>query len=205
MRLKFPEESKFPWLPLLLDAYEIIDNGVEVAINEEENLSSKKLACKKGCDNCCSTHKDIPLYPHELVGIYWYTTEKITKPLRDIIKKQLSAHAEGAPCPFLIDSSCAIHPIRPASCRQFNVFSRQCEKGEDPYYTRRPDVLTPIEAYTHRAFSVILLFYGVNAEENETEEVINTIILTQASNLQSHDWKKLVRIMENFDSKNLKV
>ena len=42
---------------------------------------------------------------------------------------------------------------------------------------------------------------NLNAEENETEEVINTIILTQASNLQSHDWKKLARIMENFDSK----
>ncbi|MBS1114086.1 MAG: hypothetical protein H6Q92_1849, partial [Nitrospirae bacterium] len=37
-------------------------------------------------------------------------------------------------------------------CRQFNVFGSPCAEGEDPYYTRREDVLLPIKQYTDRAF-----------------------------------------------------
>lgn len=199
-RLKFPEEElKFPWLSMLLDAYAIVDSGVSRAVNREEERRGARLACKKGCDSCCRTHTDIPVYPHELVGIYWYCTEKTAGLRRETLKTQISNNGEGAPCPFLIEGACSIHPIRPVSCRQFNVFGRPCGEGEDPYFTRREDVLTPLREYTNRAFSAVLPFYVVK-DGSDTQGIIDNIIQTQPVNLQSFDWQKLVRLMDNFDS-----
>ena len=77
-RVHFPEdEARLPWLPMLLDAYAVADTGVAIAIRDEEKKRKKKLACGKGCGNCCAHQKDLPLYPHELVGIYWYVSEKM--------------------------------------------------------------------------------------------------------------------------------
>jgi Fe-S-cluster containining protein len=200
-RVRFPaEESRFPWLTMLLDAYAIIDEGVAAAIREREETSSARLACRKGCDNCCRTHADIPLYPLELVGVYWYSTEKLANALRELLRIQLKVHRAGDPCPFLIHGSCAIHLMRPVACRQFNVFSKPCGVGEDPYFTRRDDVLTPIQEYTDRAFSLMLPYYGV-PRKGDRQKAIAGIIHTQAVNLQSFDWKKLVRLMDNFDSR----
>jgi len=198
--VRFPvEESKFPWLSMLLDAYAIIDEGVAEAIQERVKKRGVTLACSKGCDNCCRTHTDIPLYPLELVGVYWYCTEQMAKPLRELLRIQLKMHRAGAPCPFLIHGSCSIHIIRPVACRQFNVFNKSCGKGEDPYFTRRDDVLTPIQEYTDRAFSAMLPYYGIT-NKGDRQKAIAHIIHTQAVNLQSFEWKKLVRLMDNFDS-----
>ena len=200
--LRFPdEESRFPWLSMLLDSYAVIDEGISAAAGKEENKRNVKLACKEGCHNCCRTHKDIPVYPIELVGIYWFSTEKADRPLREIFKKQLSSHTKNDPCPFLINGSCSIHVIRPISCRQFNVFSKPCAEGEDPYYTRRDDVLTPIEDYTKEAFLATLPFYGITDEKEQIHFIENNLIHAQAVNLQAYDWKKLVKIMDDFDSK----
>lgn len=200
-RVHFPgEESKFPWLSMLLDGYALIDEGVAKAIHEREEERGATLACRKGCDSCCRTHTDIPLYPLELVGIYWYSTEKMAKPLREILRIQLKVHCAGDPCPFLIHGSCSIHAIRPVACRQFNVFNKPCEAGEDPYFTRREDVLTPIQEYTDLAFSVMLPYYGIT-NKGDRQKAIAHIIHTHAVNLQSFEWKKLVRLMNEFESR----
>ena len=201
-RMRFPdEESRFPWLSMLLDSYAIIDEGISVAVVKEETEKNIKLACKEGCHNCCRTHKDIPVYPIELVGIYWFSTEKVVQAVCETLKKQLSSHTKNDPCPFLINGSCSIHVIRPISCRQFNVFSKPCAEGEDPYYTRRDDVLTPIEDYTKKAFLATLPFYGITDEKEQIHFIENNLIHAQAVNLQAYDWKKLVKIMDDFDSK----
>ena len=86
--LRFPdEESRFPWLSMLLDSYAIIDEGISVAVVKEETEKNIKLACKEGCHNCCRTHKDIPVYPIELVGIYWFSTEKVVQAVCETLKK----------------------------------------------------------------------------------------------------------------------
>ncbi len=198
-RVSFPEEErKLPWLPLLLDAYAIADTGVAVAIREEEKKRKKKLACGKGCGNCCEHQKDLPLYPHELVGLYWYASEKMTPPLRNVLKERLAVHASGSACPFLIDHSCSIHPVRPIGCRQFNVFAAPCAPGEDPYFTRRDDVLDPISDYTDRAFAMVLPFYNMKKEADLSPAI--KLIRSQIMNLHSFDWKKLATIMENASS-----
>jgi uncharacterized protein len=194
-RLHFPaDEQRLPWLALLLDAYAIADTGVAVAVKNVEKRQKKKLACGKGCGNCCVHQKDLPLYPHEIVGIYWYASEKISGPTRDLLRKRLAVGAAAAGCPFLIDNSCAIHPVRPIGCRQFNVFTAPCAVGEDPYYTRREDVLQPDPDYLDRAFAAVLPFYNLK-KEGDVQAAIRTI-RAQIMNLLSFDWSKLAALME---------
>jgi Fe-S-cluster containining protein len=200
-RLHFPdEERRLPWLSPLLDAYSIADTGVAIAIRDAEKKEKKKLACGKGCGSCCVHQKDLPLYPHEIVGIYWYVSEKIAGPVRDILKNRLATWLAASGCPFLIDNSCSIHPVRPVGCRQFNVFTAPCAPGEDPYFTRRDDVLQPIPDYLDRAFAAAIpLYNGVWKED--IAAAIKTI-RSQIVNLLSYDWSKLAALMEKGRAKD---
>jgi Fe-S-cluster containining protein len=191
-RLRFPEdEERLPWLPALLDAYAIADTGVAIAIRDVERKQKRALACSRGCDNCCH-QKDIPIYPHELIALYWYASEKLELPVKGMVRNQLESHARGAPCPFLVDHACAVHPVRPVSCRHFNVFSTPCAPGEDPYYTRRIDVLVPLADYTDRVFLAVLPFYRLS--ERDPGNAVRTI-RKQPVNLQEYDWRKLAEVM----------
>ena len=70
-RLAFPDdESRQAWLPLLLEAYAIVDAGINEATRREE-AQGRALACHKGCAACCRSHTTIPIYPLELIGINW--------------------------------------------------------------------------------------------------------------------------------------
>jgi uncharacterized protein len=199
-RLHFPDDEKrLPWLPMLLDAYAIADTGITVALRDAEKKQKKKLACGKGCGNCCEHQKDLPLYPHELVGIYWYVSEKLPAATRDVLKNSLTVHTAESPCPFLINGSCSIHPLRPIGCRQFNVFTSPCAPGEDPYYTRRDDVLVPIADYTDRAFAAVLPFYNMKREGDLSQAL--KLIRSQIMNLQTFDWRRLVAVIEQTASR----
>ncbi len=186
------DEKRHPWLAMLLDSYAVADTGVAVAVKREEKRRDAKLACRKGCDECCK-QKDIPLYPHELVGIYWFASEKAATDVRDALRQRLRDHAAGSPCPFLINGSCAVHTVRPVSCRQFNVFAAPCSPDEDPYYTRRGDVLEPIPEYTDRAFAAVAQFYNIGKGVDAQEAV--KIIRSQIMNLQTFGWKKLLALI----------
>ncbi|NTU42188.1 MAG: YkgJ family cysteine cluster protein [Nitrospirales bacterium] len=199
-RHRFPEdELRHPWLPLILDAYEVIDEGIKKAIEAVKTRRGALLACAKGCSNCCTALSDIPLYPLEMVAIYWYAIEKVGGDERLILMKHLAGHKKGDPCPFLIERSCSIHPMRPIACRQFNVFDRPCSDGEDPFHTRRKDVLTPWVEYTNRAFSIMLPFYGVSDEEMKAKVIKQGLIHTQAMVLQGLPWAELAKRMDEHD------
>lgn len=194
-RVHFAEdEHRLPWLSLLLDAYAIADTGIAVAIRNREKKEGKKLACGKGCGTCCVHQTDLPLYPHEIVGIYWYATEKISGPDRGRLKERLASPAAGSGCPFLIDESCIIHPLRPVGCRQFNVFTVRCAAGEDPYFTRRDDVLQPDPGYLDRVFAAVLPFYNFKGE-GDVSGAVRTV-RGQIMNLLFYDWTKLAALME---------
>jgi len=193
-RVSFPEdEQRLPWLSLLLDAYAIADTGVAVAIRNEEKRRKTHLACGKGCGTCCSQQKDLPVFPHELTGITWYVSEKLPQAVREKVKEHLASHTPASPCPFLIDGSCSIHPLRPVGCRQFNVFAAACAPEEDPYFTRRNDVLTPIPDYTDRAFAAVAALYGLE-RERDLDKVVRQI-KAKIMNLQEQDWKELVELL----------
>lgn len=194
------DEARHPWLPLLLDAYAIIDKGVAEAIEGEAMRRQVKLACGKGCAACCRTHRDIPLYPLEAVGIYWFCAEKMNPAVREILKGRLSRFREGGACPFLIDSSCSIHPVRPVACRQFNVFGTPCAEGEDPFHTRRRDVLTPLKEYLEKAFIVMMPFYGITKEADKGRAARQGLLHGQAVNLKAYNWRALRKRMDAFDA-----
>ena len=198
-RLSFPsDENKHPWLSLLLEAYFTVDKGIDEAVRTAFK-KGRKLACCKGCWNCCKTHQTIPVYPLELVGLSWYVTEKITGPEREIIKNQLRSYKENDTCPFLVNGACSVHPMRPVSCRQFNVFSTPCAEGEDPYYTRREDVLSPIKQYTDRAFFIMLPFYGIENEKERWKIIESGAVHQVVKLLQTCNWKSLADKMDDFD------
>jgi Fe-S-cluster containining protein len=174
-RLSFPaDEKNRSWLALLLEGYHIVDKGVANAIAAEKK-KGRKLACAKGCAHCCSTHQDIPVYPLEISGISWYVTEKIKGAVRDVLKKQLADFKKHDSCPFLIDGACSIHPVRPMACRQFNVFGNPCKEGEDPFYTRREDVMDPVKKHVDQVHRMV-------------------------KELQACNWNELAEKMERHDS-----
>lgn len=200
-RVRFPEdEAKHSWLPLLLDSHALVHEGVAAAIRRETRDRGRILACRTGCSNCCRFQTDIAVYPVELVGISWYAVEKTGGEFRSVLKEQLSAHDQTLPCPFLVQDRCSIYPLRPMSCRQFTVFTRPCEPGEDPYFTRREDVLKPVQDYLDRAIYAILPFFGVQDDREREEAVKAGMLKPLLQNLQACNWKSLARRMDDFDS-----
>jgi Fe-S-cluster containining protein len=204
VRLSFPlDEAVYPWLSLLLDAYYIADRGVAEGIQREER-KGRKLACAKGCSSCCRSHTTIPVYPLELVGLTWYAAEKLQGPERDKLKQQLRDHRDGDPCPFLVDGACSVHPMRPLACRHFNVFGQVCAEGEDAYYTRRQDVLTPLKKYKDEAFFTMLPFYGVEKKSERRKIVESGAMHQMAKVLQSCNWASVADKMDQHDANNRK-
>ena len=196
------DEKSMPWLSLLLDAYTVIDRGIEIAIGREKRKGKKRLACRDNCDVCCRANTDIPVYPLEISGITWYAVEKVAGPQRELLKNQLLAHTPGMPCPFLMDHRCAVYPVRPVACRQYIVFSRPCAEGEDPYHTRRQDVLSPIKEFTDQAIAIMLPFYGISGEAEKARAIKNGFIHTKVRNVHSCSWKTLAKKMEQADKAN---
>lgn len=189
-RVHFPEdEQHVPWLSALLDAYAIADTGVAIAVRDSEKKQKKRLACRKDCDVCCH-QPDIPLYPHEVPGLRWYVAERLEDTVRTTVIRQCTDHRKGSSCPFLVDHTCAVHPVRPVACRQYNVFTTPCAPGEDPYYTRRDDVLVPISDYTDRAFAAVRAYYGMEREK-DVEKVVQAI-KAKILNLQEQAWATLI-------------
>lgn len=197
--LSFPEDEKtHHWLSLLLACHTLFDEGVARAIARKAKKEGKALACRKGCDTCCRTQGDMPVYPHELTGIYWYCIKKIKQPTRGVLRNRLVGNRGGESCPFIVGGTCLIHLLRPAGCRQFNVFGRVCEEGEDPFHTRRQDVMTPLREYTHRAFTRVLPLYGVDEKKADKVVTVEKIIQTQVVNIRTYDWRKLASRMSGY-------
>lgn len=199
-RLKFAEDEKETgWLSGLLDAYHIADKGLFDSILKEEK-KGRTLACAKGCSSCCATHTTIPVYPLELLGIYWYVILKLTGSKRNIIKDQLKSFSPGKPCPFLAEGSCGIHPMRPLACRHFNVFGKPCEEGEDPFYTRRHDVLTPDEKVKNKALTHMAFIHGIEGRQERKNFVQSGKIHELARNMQEIEWYKLAERMTSVEN-----
>lgn len=189
-RLSFPyDEKRHQWLPMLLDIYHITDRGVREGILREEK-KGRNLACHKGCSSCCKTHTSIPVYPLEITGLYWYIIEQVEGELRNRLKQQCAEHQSGHPCPFLVDGACGVHPMRPQACRHFNVFTTPCEEGEDAYYTRRKDVLTPIKKFKEEAMLTMLPFHDVKGRAQKREAIKTGLVHRYVQVLQEVDWSK---------------
>lgn len=183
-------EAAEPWLDALLDAYHEIDRGVQEAVRREER-QGRRLACGRGCAACCRAHQDIPVYPLELMGLYWYCLEQLGAEVQGRLWRQLADSRGLGSCPFLIDDVCSVHPLRPMACRQFNVFDRICAEGEDAYHTRRQDVMVPIPRFADAAFDRLLPFYGVKTKRERREAIRSGRVHALAQSLRDIDWAGL--------------
>lgn len=175
---------------MLLDSYFAADRGVFEGIRRQ-TAKGRSLACDKGCSHCCRSHTSIPVYPLEVIGIYWYVIQKLDREQQARLQKPLKSHQSGDPCPFLVDGICAVHPLRFLACRHFNVFDTTCKAGEDAFFTRRSDVLTPIKRHQDEALAKMLPFHGIKNKVQRREAIKTGWIHQHAQVLQEIDWSKL--------------
>ncbi|PIE71501.1 MAG: zinc/iron-chelating domain-containing protein [Deltaproteobacteria bacterium] len=182
---------------MLLDAYHIADTAIDAGIRGELK-KGRKLACAKGCSSCCTTHVTIPVYPLEIMGIYWYTIHEVKGRDRLALLASLKTRSPGGACPFLVDNACGIHPMRPLACRHFNVFDTPCLPGEDPFYTRRKDVFTPNEKEKNRALSKMLPFHGIRTRVERKAAIRSQTLNGLVKNMQELDWTKLAHRIEDM-------
>ena len=192
-RLQFPDdERRQPWLSLLLEVHHLSDAGVASAIKAD----GRKLACGRGCASCCRTHTDIPVYPLELMGIAWFVSEKLAGEPRERVRQQLLRHRELGACPFLVDEACAIHPLRPMACRQFNVFNTVCASGEDAFHTRFGDVLKPDAKRKNEALREMLRHHNVKDGRERRRLVESGEVHRLAQSLREMRWESLAMRMQ---------
>jgi Fe-S-cluster containining protein len=191
-RLRFSDDEKRqPWLPLLLEVQHLTNQGVAAAIKAD----GRKLACGRGCASCCRTHVDIPVYPLEVMGIAWYSEEKLAGELRQRVQQQLLRHRNLDACPFLVDAACAIHPLRPMACRQFNVFNTVCAVGEDAFHSRRGDVLQPDEKRKNEALREMLRHHAIPDGRERRRLVESGEVHRLAQSLRNLRWETLANRM----------
>ncbi len=199
-RVSHPDhETAYPWLTLLFDAYYAADQGIYEAIDSEIMKKKRTLACVKGCSACCRTHVTIPVYPLELMGIYWFLFDSVKRDVYEAISVQLLDYVPGKGCPFLVGGACGIHPARPLACRFFNVFSKPCGEGEDPYYTRRQDVWTPDEKLKEKALARMLPYHGIVQRAERREAMKNGFMMRFVKNLQDMNWPGIAIRLNNRD------
>lgn len=194
------DEARLPWLSILLALQQTINGGVEEGIAAGE-AAGRRLACGRGCATCCRTHGDIPVYPLELMGVYWFAVEKLAGETRARVLAQLANHRQLDRCPFLVDEACAIHPVRPMACRLFNVFDTVCAQGEDAFHTRPGDVLPPPEAAKREALMAMLAHHGVASEEDRATVVDSGAVHRLARNLRTLAWENLALRMQAYDQR----
>ena len=199
--LRFPaDEAKHPWLPVLLRMHALVDAGIATAVRNEERRRGVQRACSRGCDVCCRTQGDIPVFQIELAGISWYSVEKLSGASRTAVRAGLDRHVAGTrECPFLVARACAVHPVRPTACRLFTVFGRPCAEGEDPFHARRAEMLAPPPGLLARAYREMLPFHGVEEPKDQENWLERGLVKTLAVNFPDCDWKSLSRLMAASD------
>lgn len=198
-RFNFPKaEKKYEWLPMLLDAYHIIDSAIKIELEQEENKRNQKCACKKGCAICCQK-PTVPITDIELTGISWYASEQLKGSIREDVKSQLIIHSKTSSCPFLVKEECSIYPVRPLACRAFHIFGETCIENEDPWLTREEDMWTHSKDAALRASKKILPYWGIEDSKKQEIAFNSGFIMYNSKNMHEFDWSILYRNMLVFE------
>jgi Fe-S-cluster containining protein len=203
-RERYPQdEAKYEWLPLLLDAYHVSDEGITEELGEEGERRGHRVACHKGCHVCC-LKPAVPITPLEFKGISWYVSENMGEPVRSKVREQLLKHQESTACPFLVEQECSIYPVRPLACRQFYMFREVCKEGEDPAESRPADMFQPSRDIAQRVSLVMLPHYGITEYAEKVKAFEAGYIGRQAGLMCNCDWNLLVHTMNIFDKHSKK-
>lgn len=136
-RSREPDEDDHPWLTILLDALQILDDGLSQEVSDEERRRGVAVGCHAGCTACCQN--DLRLRPIEVEGIAWYASTRLDEPTWQRVRARLLQPERGV-CSFLLDGQCSVRPMRPMICRKFFVFGEPCKVGERLVTLRRGDI-----------------------------------------------------------------
>ena len=122
--------QRFPWFSALKSAYDFLDTCLAAEVVKD----GRSLACKSGCDACCT--QPIPMSSAEVMGV------RIFLGLQTEVRS-VAYDGTPRPCPFLVNGACSIYPVRPFACRRYLVYGAPCARHEDPTETRPGDVHQP--------------------------------------------------------------
>ena len=189
-RVRFPEEeSREPWLGLLLDAYAALDAGLDAAVAAD----GRRPACRAGCAACC--RQPIPASSLEVLGLTWYAHRHILGEKRRQLRWLLRRAARSRDCPFLVEEACVAYPLRPMACREFVMLGSPCRAGEEPATSRPGDMLPLSVAAQRLAFWHMLPYYGLTAPAFRERALADRLVLRDTGILQGRDWVWLVKIL----------
>ena len=137
----------------LLPIIQGLENTIIDQVSQEASAVGRPISCRAGCGACCRQMVPISLFEAEALSEWLQSLpEERQAAIRLRFQSALTAlrHAGvldtflsgswnldeescrqfavdyfhvGAPCPFLENESCSIHPIRPLSCREYLVTS----------------------------------------------------------------------------------
>ena len=150
--------ERMPGMSLLLDAFALVDCGVAESIA----LQGEPSACGPDCCQCCI--QPIPATPLEILALRLYAELELPPARREALKATFALfHGKratlGDACPFLLEKSCGVYPVRPIACRRYVVFGQPCKAGEDAIQTRPADVLHPRQDTMQAALRLTLPWY----------------------------------------------
>lgn len=137
----------------LLPIIQSFENAIVGTAARQAAEGGHPISCKAGCGACCRQMVPISIFEAQALGQWiralpeeqqralearfhqTLLSLKDTGIIQRLIEEDWFADSEtalgmavdyfhlGIPCPFLVDESCSIHPIRPLSCREYLVTS----------------------------------------------------------------------------------
>ncbi|WP_292996053.1 YkgJ family cysteine cluster protein [Nitrosomonas sp.] len=192
-------EAQYSWLSGILDTFYISDTQVEAHL---QKTAKKGIvpSCHRGCHACC-LKPTVPITEPELMVISWYVSEVLLGEIRAQVKIRLIEHRSRLECPFLVERSCSIYPIRPLICRQFLVKSKPCEVGEDVLETRPQDVMSlPRETVIRPVAMRLLDYYQLKSSTAKRKAFESGFIGKSAREMHLYDWTQIATTMDHFDN-----
>jgi Fe-S-cluster containining protein len=157
-------------LPVLQD----FDTGLIDRVVAEAAAEGHSISCRAGCGACCRQMVPLSIFEAEFLGDWINSLpeekqakleerfrhgltqlkeagvlDKIMDPNwgldeKSFIQMAVDYFHAGVPCPFLVDESCSIHPIRPLVCREYLVTS-PAELCKDPSINQISAVNLPLK------------------------------------------------------------
>ena len=158
----------------LLPIIQNFESAILGRVAGEAEAAGHPISCRAGCGACCRQMVPVSIFEVQALGNWIRTLPEDQQraleerfhqtlvALRDsgiiqrLIEEDWFADNDtakrmaidyfrlGVPCPFLVDESCSIHPIRPLSCREYLVTSPP-ERCNDPATNNVTGVQLPIK------------------------------------------------------------
>jgi Fe-S-cluster containining protein len=165
------------------------DSLISAAVAQQLTPEGRTVSCKAGCGACCRQMVPLSIFEAEALGDWIRTLpepqqQELERRFQNALRKfaasglidrmvneEWLARTESArdlaikylyervPCPFLVDESCSIHPIRPLACREYLVSSSP-EHCFDPTTERVVPVDIPLK------LSRVLIRMGAELEHD---------------------------------------